>query len=57
MLDVSINIIGDTGATEIAEALKTNKSLANLKLRYSRIDDTGATEIAEAENQRILDES
>ena len=42
------NNIGASGTTEIAEALKVNKSLKTLDLRATKIDAIGAKDIAEA---------
>ncbi|XP_066024120.1 NLR family CARD domain-containing protein 3 isoform X3 [Pocillopora verrucosa] len=47
-LDLSVNDIGDAGATCIAEAIKVNKTLTNLDLRRNGISAAGATCIAEA---------
>ena len=40
--------MGDAEATELAAALKSNKSVKVLKLRYNEIRDSGAAALAEA---------
>jgi hypothetical protein len=53
---LSHNNIGDIGAIEIAEALKTNKTLTKLMLSHNNIGDDGATAIVKAlEINQILE--
>ena len=47
-MDLSFNGISDAGATSIAEANKTNRTLTKLDLSFKGISDAGATFIAKA---------
>ena len=40
-LDLACNHIGDSGAKEFVETLKSNKTLVFLNLRYNRISKSG----------------
>ena len=45
---MSRNAIGDTGAADLADALKSNKTLTKLNLDGNYIGDTSATSLADA---------
>ena len=47
-IDLDSNNIGDDGAKDIAEALKTNSTLTSIDLQSNNIGDDGAKDIAEA---------
>ena len=47
-LSLTLNQIGDRGATAIGEALKVNGALTKLTLGFNKIGPSGATSIAEA---------
>ena len=47
-VNLSQGSIDDVGATQLADALRTNTSLRNLDLHYNEIDDEGAVQLADA---------
>ncbi|MBA2651509.1 MAG: hypothetical protein H0U73_04485 [Tatlockia sp.] len=47
-LNLGYNYIGDAGAKDISEALKTNTSLSRLDLRSNQIRDAGVKDLSEA---------
>jgi Ran GTPase-activating protein (RanGAP) involved in mRNA processing and transport len=47
-LNVARNSIGDTGASDLADALKMNKTLTELDVGFNDIGDAGASALAEA---------
>jgi Ran GTPase-activating protein (RanGAP) involved in mRNA processing and transport len=51
------NKLGDAGATEIAEALKKNRTLTQLDLKFNGIEEAGARSLSEAldKNSQLLE--
>ncbi|PAA73067.1 hypothetical protein BOX15_Mlig021745g1, partial [Macrostomum lignano] len=47
-LDLSSNCVQDGGATALAQALRTNRTLIHLSLSNNRVSDRGATALAES---------